>query len=334
MENMKAVVYRRYGGVEVLEVDHVPRPAPGSGQVLLKVRAAGLDRGTWHLMTGRPYLIRLFGFGFTRPKQPVLGMDVAGRVVAIGEGVNRLRVGDEVFGIGAGTFAEFAVADEKRLSIRPAGVSAIHAAVSAISGTTALQALTDVGRLEDGQRVLIIGASGGVGSFAVQLARALGAGSIDGVAGTDNIEFVRSLGADRAIDYRTEDVTRVGGTYDLILDIAGRSPVPLLRKLLSPSGTIAFVGGEGGDAFTGGLGRQILASMQSMFVRHRMQMFVAEEHHRHADRLAEFLAAGTVVPAIGRRVGLDGVKGAMADLAAGRGRGKTVVVVESNAEGT
>ena len=220
---MQAIVQHRYGSADTLELATVDRPTPAADEVLVEVHAAGVDRGTVHLMTGQPYLVRLAGFGVTRPKQPVPGFDLAGRVVAVGERVTRFAVGDAVFGIGSGAFAEYAVASEEKLVHLPDGVGFEAAAVAAISGITALQALIDVGGLEPGQRVLIIGASGGVGTFALQLAVALGA-RVTAVAGTANLELVRSLGAEAVIDHRHEELDAAGADYDLVLDIGGRTP--------------------------------------------------------------------------------------------------------------
>ena len=206
--DMQAVTQDRYGNSDVLAVATIDRPTIEPDQVLVEVHAAGIDRGTEHLMTGTPYLIRIAGYGLTKPKNPVLGLDVSGRVIAVGHSVTRFVVGDEVFGIANGSFAEFASASENKLAKKPANLSHEQAAASAVSGITALQALVDVGRLEAGQRVLVVGASGGVGTFAVQLAKALGA-SVDGVAGKRNLDLVASLGADRVFDHQEIDLADI-----------------------------------------------------------------------------------------------------------------------------
>jgi NADPH:quinone reductase-like Zn-dependent oxidoreductase len=324
---MRAVVQDRYGSADVLELVSVPSPQVGPDQVMIDVDAAGVDRGTWHLLTGKPYIARLTGIGVTRPTQRVAGLDVAGRVVAVGERVQRFTVGDEVFGIAAGSFAECAVADETKLAHRPAEVPVEHAAVAAVSGITALQALTDVGRLQPGQRVLVIGASGGVGTYAVQLATALGAGHVTAVAGTANLELVRSIGADDVIDHRHESIDARGTTYDLVIDIGGRNSIRRLRRVLADDGTLVIVGGEGGNRITGGFGRQIRALLLSPFVRQRLTPFISREHHEPMDALAALMADGSVTPVIGGRWTLDQVPDAVRALEAGSTSGKSVVVV-------
>lgn len=322
-----AVVQDRYGSADVLELSSVPRPEAGPGQVLVEVHAAGVDRGTWHILTGKPYIARLAGVGLTRPKQRVAGLDVAGRVAAVGAGVDRFSVGDEVFGIAAGSFAEYAVADEEKLAHRPEGVPVEHAAVAAVSGITALQALTDVGRLRAGQRVLVIGASGGVGTYAVQLAKALGAGHVTAVAGTANLDLVRSIGADEVIDHRHEGIDARGTDYDMVIDIGGRNSILRLRRVLTDDGTLVIVGGEGGNRITGGFGRQIRALLLSPFVRQRLTTFISREHHESMDALAALMADGSVTPVVGRSWTLDQVPDAIRALEAGTTKGKSVVVV-------
>lgn len=323
---MQAVVQRAYGPPGMLELAEIDRPEIGAGEVLVEVHAAGVDRGVWHLMTGLPYLVRLTGFGLTRPKTPVPGLDVAGRVVAVGDEVSRFEVGDEVFGIARGSYAEYAVAPESKLAHKPAGITFEQAAVAAISGGTALQALTDAGGLEPGDRVLVIGASGGVGSYAVQLAKALGA-TVTGVASGAKAGLVRSLGADHVVDYATSDYLDGSARYDLIVDTGGLNPVRYLRRALARGGTLVIVGGEGGGRWTGGIGRQLRAALISVVVPQQMGMFMSKEHHSHLERLTGFLEDGRVVPAVGRRYRLDQVPEAIADLEAGRAAGKSVIVV-------
>ncbi len=302
------------------------RPVAGTGQVLLEVHAAGVDRGTWHLMTGLPYIMRVMGFGLTRPKDPVPGADVAGRVVAVGPGVERFKVGDEVFGIAQGSYAEYAVAEADKLAHKPTTISFEQAAVASVSGITALQALTEVGKLESGQHVLVIGASGGVGSYAVQIAKALGA-RVTGVSSARKADLVRSLGADAVIDYAAGDYLDGSTRYDLVIDIGGRNPLRRLRRALTPRGTLVIVGGEGGDRLTGGFGRQLRAALLSPFVSQRMAMFISTEHYRYIETLAGFIERGEVTPAVGQRYRLDEAPAAIADLAAGRAEGKSVIVV-------
>jgi NADPH:quinone reductase-like Zn-dependent oxidoreductase len=322
-EAVRAVVQTGYGGAEVLQLAAIERPRPGPREVLVQVRAAGLDRGTWHLMTGRPYLVRLV-IGLVRPKQPVLGLDVAGTVVAVGAEVTRFKPGDEVFGIGRGSFAELTVAREDKLAHKPAGLSFAQAAVSGVSALTALQAL-EAGRFTKGERVLIIGASGGVGTFAVQLARLLGA-EVTAVCSTSKVELVRSLGAAHVLDYTTTDFTQQG-TYDLILDIAGNTRLAKLRRILTPTGRLVFVGGENGGDYTAGFGRQLYALLLAPFVKQRFLPFMAKEHYTDLERLARWLEAGSLRPVIDRECPLQDVAQAMRDLEDGRVRGKVAVVV-------
>ncbi len=325
---MRAVTHRAYGSSDVLAVTTVDRPAIAVDEVLIEVVAAGLDRGVWHLMAGQPYLIRVMGFGLTRPKNPVLGMDVAGRVVAVGDDVTRFAVGDEVFGIGTGTYAEFAAAKESKLVHKPEAVTFEQAAASAISGITALQALTTVGRLEAGQHVLVIGASGGVGSFAVQLAKALGA-TVTGVASTGKLDAVRSLGADHVIDYTQQAIDDGDQRYDLIIDTGGRNRISLLRRALTPTGTLVIVGGEGGDRLTGGFGRQLRAALLSPFVTQRLAFFMSSESQEHIAGLAEHMARGSVAAAVGQQYTLQEVPQAIQDMEAGRLTGKAVITVRA-----
>lgn len=324
--HMRAIVQREYGSAENLQLAEIARPEVKPDQVLIEVHAAGVDRGVWHLMTGLPYLVRLAGYGITRPKSQILGMDVSGTVVAVGDDVERFQLGDEVFGIARGSFAEYAVADEQKLAHKPANVSFERAAVSAISGITALQALTDVANLEPGQSALVIGASGGVGSYAVQIAKALG-GEVTGVASGAKGDLVRSLGADHVIDYRETDYLDGSSRYDVIVDIGGLNPVRKLRRALNRKGTLVIVGGEGGGRWTGGIGRQFRALMLSPFVPQRLTMFMSSEAHSHMERLADRIEAGEVVPAVGRTYRLEEAPIAVADLEAGRASGKSAIVV-------
>jgi NADPH:quinone reductase-like Zn-dependent oxidoreductase len=324
---MRALVQDRFGTADVLQLRTIDRPQITPKQVLLEVHAAGIDRGVAHLVTGTPYLIRLFGYGITKPKHPVPGADVAGRVVAVGEDVSRLHPGDEVFGIANGAYADYAAADEHKLVLKPPNITFEQAGVAAISGGTALQALTDVGRLEAGQRVLVIGASGGVGTFTVQLAKALG-GIVTGVASTTKADMVRSIGAEHVIDYATQDFLDGAARYDLIIDIGGRNSIRRLRRALTPTGTLVLTGGEGGGRLTGGfVERQLQALVLSLVVRQRLKGFVNKEDHTILERLAAHLASGAVVPVVDRTVDLEHVPDAIRDLTAGRIAGKAAVVV-------
>jgi len=321
---MRAATQRAYGSTDVLSIESIDRPNITNDEVLIQVEAAGLDRGVWHLMTGRPYLIRLLGYGLTKPKAQVPGMDVAGTVIEIGKDVTRFAVGDEVFGIANGSFAEFAPAKENKLVPKPGNVTFEQAAVSAISGTTALQALTTVGRIVPGRHVLVIGASGGVGSFAVQLAKALEA-TVTGVASGPKLDAVRALGADHVIDYTRERIDESASRYDLIIDIGGRNKLSRLRRALSPTGTLVIVGGEDGNRFTGGIGRQLLAALLSPFVRQRLTFFVSEESADRIEALSQHLAMGTVTPAIGQRFTLEEVPTAVSQMEAGMLTAKSVI---------
>lgn len=324
---MRAVLRDRYGSADQLALGAVDIPAIAADEVLIEVVAAGLDRGVWHLMTGRPYLVRLAGFGLTKPKNRVLGSEVAGRVAAVGADVHRFAIGDEVFGIAKGSFAEFAVAEEERLARKPDAVPFEQAAVAPVSGVTALQAITDAGGVETGRSVLVIGASGGVGSFAVQLAKALGA-TVTGVASASKADLVRDLGADQVVDYLVDDYLDGTVKYDLIIDTGGLNPVRRLRRALEETGTLVIVGGEGGGSLTGGIGRQLWAKMLSPFVSQRLTFFVSAGDYRQIEKLVTFMEDGEVVPAIGGRYRLDEVPTAIADLEAGKTRAKSVIVVE------
>jgi NADPH:quinone reductase-like Zn-dependent oxidoreductase len=322
---MKALVRDTYGSCEVLRVAEVARPAVASGdEVLVRVAAAGLDRGVWHLMTGRPYLLRLV-FGLRRPRKPVLGIDLSGTVVGVGSSVTRFFPGDEVFGIGQGTFAEYAMAREGKLARKPANSTHEQAAVVPVSALTALQAL-DAGRVQPRQKVLVIGASGGVGSYAVQLAKALGA-EVTGVCSTDKLDLVRSLGADHVIDYTRDDFAAGGHRYDLILDIAGNPTLSRLRRALAPRGTAVLVGGEDGGSLTGGMDRMLRAMLLSVFGRQRLIPLVSREKASDLERLAGLIDAGTVTPSVDRTYSLDQAPEAMRHLEAGRVRGKVAVSV-------
>ena len=322
---MRAIVQDSYGSADVLQSARIDRPDIADHEVLLQVHAAGVDRGTWHLMTGTPYLMRVIGFGFRRPKNRVPGVDVAGTVVAVGSAVTRFAVGDEVFGMSRGSFAEYAAAREDKLAHKPANASFEQAAVVGISGGTALQALT-AGQVRAGQRVLIIGASGGVGSFAVQLAKAFGA-EVTGVCGTNKLDLVTGLGADHVVDYTREDFADGSHYYDLIIDIAGNSPLSRLRRALTPTGTAVIVGGESKGNITGGIGRQLRAMLLTPFIGQRLTGLASKERAADSEVLAEHVAAGTVIPSIDRTYPLDQVPAAMRHLEAGNVKGKIAITI-------
>jgi len=322
---MRAIVQDTYGSADVLRLAQISTPEIADNEVLLRVHAAGLDRGTWHLMTGRPYLLRL-ALGFRGPKNPVLGRDVAGTIVAVGSAVTRFAAGDEVFGFSKGSFAEYAVAHEAKLARKPANATFEQAAVIPVSALTALQGLSDVGHLKPGQKVLVIGASGGVGSYAVQIAKAFGA-EVTGVCSTAKLDLVRSLGADHVIDYTRDDFADGTHRYDLILDLGGNPTVSRLRRALTPTGTAVIAGGEEGGSWTGGMNRQLGALALSPFVRQRLTMFVAKERAGDPERLAELVESGKVTPSIDRTYPLDRVPEAMRQLEAGAVRGKLAITI-------
>jgi NADPH:quinone reductase-like Zn-dependent oxidoreductase len=321
---MRAIVQDGYGSADVLRSARIARPAIGGTEVLLRVHAAGLDRGTWHLMAGRPYLVRL-AVGLRGPRNPVPGLDVAGTVVAVGPEVTRFSVGDDVFGFSQGSFAEYAAARESKLAAKPANASFEQAAAVPVSGVTALLALTDVGQVTVGQKVLITGASGGVGSYAVQLAKALGA-EVTGVCSTSKMDLVRSLGASHVIDYTRDDFADGARRYDLIVDIAGNPSLSRLRRALTPTGTAVIVGGEDGGNWTG-MGRQLRALARSPFLRQRLTMVTPRQRSSDLDRLTSLIEAGTVTPSIGATYPLDQVPQALRYLEAGQARGKVVITI-------
>ena len=321
---MWAIVQKEYGTADVLHLSEVERPAARDDEVLVEGRAAGLDRGTWHLMAGLPYAARLV-VGLRAPRREVAGLDVAGVVVAVGSAVTRFKPGDEVFGIGKGSFAEFAAARESKLARKPSNLSFEQAAAVPVSGMTALRGLTDVGRLQAGEKVLIVGASGGVGSYAVQIAKALGA-TVTGVCSTSKLDLVRSLGADHVIDYTRDDFAEGETRYDLILDIGGNSPLSRLRRALTPRGTLVIVGGEDGGRWIG-MGRQLRALALSPFVGQRLTILGPKEDHTVLERLTELIESGQLVPVVERTYPLSDTPEAMRHLEAGRARGKLVILI-------
>jgi NADPH:quinone reductase-like Zn-dependent oxidoreductase len=321
---MRAIVQNGYGSADVLRPAQIARPAIGGTEVLLRVHAAGLDRGTWHLMAGRPYLVRL-AVGLRGPRNPVPGLDVAGTVVEVGPEVTRFSVGDEVFGFSRGSFAEYAVARESKLAAKPANASFEQAAAVPVSGVTALLALTDVGHVTAGQKVLITGASGGVGSYAVQLAKAFGA-EVTGVCSTSKMDLVRSLGASHVLDYTQDDFADGTRHYDLIVDVAGNPSLSRLRRALTPTGTAVIVGGEDGGNWTG-MGRQLRALARSPFLRQRLTVVTPRQRSSDLDRLTTLIEAGTVTPSIGATYPLDQVPQALRYLEAGQARGKVVITI-------
>lgn len=325
---MKAIVQDTYGSTDALELRDIDTPVIADDEVLVRVHAAGVDRGVWHLMTGLAYPIRLAGYGLRAPKTPVPGMDLAGVVEAVGDTVTRFRPGDEVFGIGKGAYAEYARAPEDKLVPKPANLTFDQAAVVAISGLTALQALRDQGRIAAGQNVLIIGASGGVGTYAVQIAKAYGA-HVTGVCSTTKTDLVRSIGADRVIDYTQDDFADGEHRYDLVIDIGGNSSLSRLRRALTPTGTLVIVGGEGGGRWLGGLDRLLRARLVSPFVSQKLTTKMPSENAEDMLALTELIEAGRVTPVIDRTYALSEVPKAIRYMEEGHARGKVVITLDA-----
>ena len=323
---MKVVTHSRYGNPDVLQVTTIERPVPQKNEVLIRVKAAGLDYGQWHLMAGKPYAVRL-ATGLAKPKQRVLGVDVSGVVEAVGAEVTRFKVGDAVFGAASRTFAEFTCAREDQLCLKPERLSFEQAAAAAVSGVTALIGLRDVAKVKRGQSVCVIGAGGGVGSFAVQLARHFGA-HVTAVCSTSKVDFVRSLGAASVIEY-TKLPLPTDGRFDVIVDLAGNRPLNVLRKALSPRGTLVLGGGEGGDRFFGGMGRMLRAALWSMFLKQRLALLVGLLKPEPLQALADILGRPGVTPAVDRTVPLEETADAMRALVSGQVSGKLVIRVSA-----
>lgn len=322
---MRAIVQDRYGEADTMRPEQVARPTIKDDEVLLRVRAAAVDWAVWHLMAGLPYPVRLSGLGFRAPRERIRGREVAGTVEAVGKNVTTLQVGDEVFGFGEGCFAEYARARGDKLSPKPTGLTFEQAAALTVSATTALQAVRDIGDVQAGQQVLVIGAAGGVGTFTVQIAAAFGA-QVTGVCSTAKVDLVRSLGVDRVIDYRTSDITDDGRRYDVIIDTGGSRPLPQLRRALAPRGTLVLVGAEGGR-WLGGLHRQLGALVASPFVGQRLRPMVASEKVADLVLLADLVESGKVTPVIDRTYPLSETPDAIGYLIQGRARGKVVITV-------
>jgi NADPH:quinone reductase-like Zn-dependent oxidoreductase len=323
---MKAIVRDTYGSADLLELRDVDTPEIADDEVLVRVHAAGVDRGVWHVMTGLPYPIRLAGYGLRAPKNPVLGADVAGVVEAVGNDVKRFQPGDEVFGIGKGSYAEYAVAPENTLAPKPANLTFEQAAAVAVSGLPALQGLRDHGKVERGQKVLIIGASGGVGTYAVQLAKAFGA-EVTAVCSTAKVDMVRSLGADHVIDYTQDDFAAAEQRYDVILDVGGNPGLSRLRRALAPKGTLVITGGETDGRWLGGTDRQLRALVLSRFVEQKLTTFISTEKREDMIVLTELIESGQVTPVIDRTYPLTEAAEAIRYLEQGRARGKVVITV-------
>lgn len=319
---MSAVVQHAYGASDALRVETVPVPVPGPAEVLVAVRAAGVDAGTWHLMTGRPYLMRVIGFGFRGPKAAVRGLAFSGRVAAVGSAVTDLRPGDDVFGSADGAFAEFVLAPRAALVRMPASLGYEQAAAVPVSAVTALEALR-AAAVPDGGRVLVLGASGGVGHYAVQLSVAAGA-TVTGVCSAAKAAFVSELGAAEVIDYRATDVTATGRRWDAIIDTAGDRRLSRLRGILAPAGSLVIVGGSGGPVL-GGMERVLASAVANVFTRQRLIGLVSKENATDLAELAALVDAGAFTPAVDAVFPLDRAGDAIDLVASGGVRGKVVV---------
>jgi len=325
---MKAIVQDVYGSADVLQLRDIGQPSPGDGEVLVRVRAAGADPGVWHMMTGVPYLMRVIGFGFRRPKQPVRGLALSGVVVATGPGATRFQPGDEVFGsCRTGAFAEYAVAREDRLTAKPVKLTFEQAAALPVSALTALQAVRDQAKVRAGQRVLITGAGGGIGTFAVQLAKARGA-TVTGVCGPAKADLVRSIGADSVLDYTRQEIDGDGNRYDVIIDISGSRPLSVLRRALAPGGVIVLTGGDRYDRpVIAGMSRQTRAPFLSLFTGHRLRAFIARENAADYQELGQLAESGTIRPVIDRTYALADAADAIRQIAAGHATGKGIITI-------
>ena len=328
---MKAIVQDTYGSADVLRLMEIPVPAVGEQDVLVRVHAAGVNPGDWHMMTGQPYLMRAMGFGLRRPKSRTRGIDVAGRVEAVGAQVTRLAVGDEVFGTADGSFAEHAVGSERTLVPAPSSLTSVQAAAVPTAGCAALVAVRSTAHVRAGQSVLVIGAGGGVGSFAVQIALASGA-EVTGLCSSSKVGLVRTLGAQHVVDYTALDAAGAPlpappGGYDVIIDTGGARPLAALRRILAPRGTLVMVGAEGGDRWLGGVQHMLLALAISPFVSQRLRPMMSTERPEHLLALSELAEAGSLVPAIDRTYPLAEAADAVRHLATGHPAGKVVVTV-------
>lgn len=322
---MKAIVHEEFGPPgQVLSLQEVTTPTPGPGEVLIAVRATGVAKGDWLISHGLPYIARP-SYGSRAPKQRVAGLEVAGTVAAVGDGVTGFTPGDEVFGWASGSLAEFVAVSAGQVVLKPAGISFEQAAAIPVSGFAALQAVRDMGAVGPGMRVLVIGASGGVGSFAVQIAKALGA-EVTGVAGPRNLDLVRDLGADAVIDYTAEGIADGGRRFDVIVDIAGNRRLADLRRALTPKGTLVIVGGSGGRV-TMGFGRTIRAMLLHPFVGQRLRALLSKPNVGDLAFLAGLADRGVLVPRVEATYPLAEAAAAIELVGAGRSRGKTVVTV-------
>jgi NADPH:quinone reductase-like Zn-dependent oxidoreductase len=323
---MKAIVQNIYGSADVLELADIDMPAVGDNDVLVSVRAASLHIGDWHVMTGLPYMLRGVGFGLRAPNVRVRGMDVAGRVESVGRSVTEFRAGNEVFGTCEGAFAEYACAPASKLALKPANLNFEEAASVPTSAFAALQALRNRGEIQPEHKVLIVGASGGVGIFAVQVAKSFGA-EVTGVCSTTKMDLARSLGADHVIDYTIQDYTKSDRRYDLILETGGNRALSDLRRVLSPSGTLVLIGGEGGNRVLGGTAKWIQALLLSPFVRQKLRPLSTTPNKRDLLFVKELIEVGKLRPVVDKTFSLSEVPDAFRYLKKGHGRGKVVITI-------
>ena len=324
---MKAIVYHRYGSPDVLSYEEMAKPAPAENEVLIRVRAAAANPYDWHFMRGEPYAVRIMAGGLRKPKDPRLGADVAGVIEAVGRNITQFKPGDAVFGSCKGAFAEYACASESKLAMKPDNVTFEQAASVPIAAFTALQGLRDKGKLQPGQKVLINGAAGGVGTFAVQIAKSFGA-EVTGVCSTRNVEMVRSIGADQTVDYTQEDFTKSAQRYDVILDCVGNHSFSECRRVLNPRGIYVGAGGTTDNWMIGPLTSAIKALVLSWFVSQKQVMVLAKPSNEDLAIMGKLMESGKVTPVIDRSYSLSEVPEAIRYLEAGHARGKVVITVE------
>jgi NADPH:quinone reductase-like Zn-dependent oxidoreductase len=330
--HMKAVVYTDYGPPDVLEIRDIKKPAPNDDQVLIKVHAAAVNPYDWHFIRGTPYVMRLMMGGLRKPKDPRIGVDYAGTIEAIGKNVTQFKPGDAVFGNRSGAFAEYLCARADRaIALKPANMTFEQAAGVPVAGLTALQGLRDHGKVQPGQKVLINGASGGVGTFAVQIAKSYGA-DVTGVCSGRNVDLVRSIGADHVIDYTKEDFTKSNERYDVILDNVGTQPLSGFRRVLKPKGICVMIGGGGPNEgnWVGPMSRPIKAKLMSPFISQKMGMMLAQGNKDDLNVLADLMQSGKVTPVIDRTYPLSEIRKAVRYLEAGHARGKVIITVSQD----
>ncbi len=326
---MKAAIYTEYGSPDVLEVRAIKKPVPNDDQILIKVRAASVNPLDWHFLRGNPVIARVGMMGLRKPKNPRLGVDLAGEVEAVGKNVTQFKPGDEVFGQKFGAFAEYVcVRADRQIILKPSHLTFEQAASIPVAAITALQGLRDQGKVQPGQKVLINGASGGVGTFAVQIAKSLGA-EVTGVCSTRNLDLVRSLGADHVIDYTKDDFTRGNERYDVLLDNVGNQPLSGFRNALTPNGICVMIGGGGPNdgGLIGPMGRPLKALLMSPFISQKMGMFMADVTKQDLTFLGDLMQAGKVTPVIDKTYPLSQIAEAIRYLEAGHARGKVIITV-------